>query len=85
MRWVGGIFGNWRALVLSRLRPRRKWGVGPFYTLSSRRLLAHAVLSKLRIRDERLFLVKSDEFLVGKKALLVRSESTFSGGRSAHL
>lgn len=52
------------------IKAKRKWGVDPCYTLTSRRLMKYALFSCTRIRVERLFRMTSDEFFVKNERLL---------------
>jgi len=52
------------------IKTKRKWGVDPSYTLSSRRLFVYAALLHLRVRGERLFRMTSDEFFLKNDTLL---------------
>lgn len=52
------------------IKANRKWGVDPGYTLTRRRLLMYTVLSSLKIREERVFRMRSDEFFAKKARFL---------------
>lgn len=54
------------------IKAKRKWGVDPEYVLTGRRLAKYAVFSVLRLKDERLFRMTSDEFFATKAKALLR-------------
>jgi predicted O-methyltransferase YrrM len=44
------------------IRATAKWGVDPAYTLTRRRVLKYRVFAALRLKEERLFRMTSDDF-----------------------
>jgi len=54
------------------IRAAAKWGVDPAYTLTRRRVLKYQVFAALRLKEERLFRMTSDNFFRQQSPMLAR-------------
>lgn len=54
------------------IRASAKWGVDPDYTLTRRRVLKYRVFAALRLKEERLFRMTSDDFFRQQSPMLAR-------------